>query len=144
MATIDTLEKECVQFSNALTLYFLATHWLPCYGVSMESTPFELTPEQKGMLASLCREAGQPLSTLLAAIADVLEEVQEKERREREHGTSNGHESAAPALEAPETPKPIWDLFEEASLTIPDEELDRLPTDLAAQVDHYVYGLPKR
>ena len=45
---------------------------------------------------------------------------------------------------SPETPKPIWELFEEASLTIPDEELDRLPTDLAAQVDHYVYGLPKR
>src|SRR5262249_6690627 len=110
----------------------------------MESTPFELTPEQKGMLASLCREAGQPLSTLLAAIADVLEEVQEKERREREHGTSNGHESAAPALEAPETPKPIWELFEEASRTIPDEELDRLPTDGAAQHDHYIYGTPKR
>jgi hypothetical protein len=27
---------------------------------------------------------------------------------------------------------------------IPDEELDRLPPDLAAQVDHYIYGTPKR
>ena len=38
----------------------------------------------------------------------------------------------------------IWERFEEASRTIPDEELDRLPTDLAAQVDHYIYGTPKR
>ena len=41
-------------------------------------------------------------------------------------------------------PKPIWEIFEEASRDIPDEVLARLPTDLAAQVDHYVYGLPKR
>jgi hypothetical protein len=32
----------------------------------------------------------------------------------------------------------------EASDEIPDEELDRLPTDLAAQIDHYIYGTPKR
>ena len=38
----------------------------------------------------------------------------------------------------------IWERFEETSRTIPDEELDRLPTDLAAQIDHYMYGTPKR
>ena len=27
---------------------------------------------------------------------------------------------------------------------IPDEELRRIPKDLSSQVDHYVYGLPKR
>lgn len=107
----------------------------------MEQTPFELTPAQKGMLASLSRETGKPIPSL---IAKALEELQEHERLEQEHGTSNGHETTAPALEAQEPPKPIWELFEEASLTIPDEELDRVPTDLAAQVDHYVYGLPKR
>jgi hypothetical protein len=41
-------------------------------------------------------------------------------------------------------PKPIWEQFAEAFGGVPDEELDRLPTDLAANVDHYVYGLPKR
>jgi hypothetical protein len=112
--------------------------------MDMERTPFTLTPEQKGMLASLYRETGGPLSTLLAAIANALEEVEEDVRSEHEHGETNGHQTAAPAQEAHEAPKPIWELFEEASLTIPDEELDRLPTDLAAQVDHYVYGLPKR
>ena len=32
----------------------------------------------------------------------------------------------------------IWERFEETSRTIPDEDLDRLPTDLAAQIDHYM------
>jgi hypothetical protein len=50
----------------------------------------------------------------------------------------------APTASPQEAPKPIWEIFEEASRDIPDEVLARLPTDLAAQVDHYVYGLPKR
>jgi hypothetical protein len=109
----------------------------------MEPTPFELTPEQKGMLASLSRETGKPLPTLLAAIAAALEELQEHERLKQDD-TSNGHETTFPALEAQEISKPIWELFEEASRTIPDEELERLPIDGAAQHDHYIYGTPKR
>jgi hypothetical protein len=27
---------------------------------------------------------------------------------------------------------------------IPDDELRRLPKDLSSQIDHYVYGTPKR
>lgn len=27
---------------------------------------------------------------------------------------------------------------------IPDEELRRMPKDLSSQIDHYVYGTPKR
>ena len=27
---------------------------------------------------------------------------------------------------------------------VPDAEWDKLPTDLAAQHDHYLYGTPKR
>ncbi len=107
----------------------------------MEQTPFEFTPEQKGLLATLSRETGKPISALLA---EALEVLQEHERLAHDHGTSNGHETAAPVVSSQEAPKPIWEIFEEASLHIPDEELARLPTDLAAQVDHYVYGLPKR
>jgi hypothetical protein len=109
--------------------------------MDMETTPFDLTPEQKGMLASLSRETGKPIPAL---IEKALEDLQEHERAGQTPSETNGHETTAPAQEAQETPKPIWELFEEASLTIPDEELDRLPTDLAAQVDHYIYGLPKR
>jgi len=105
----------------------------------MEPTPFELTPEQKGMLASLSRETGKPIPAL---IAKALEALQEHERLTHEHGTSNGHEPREPATA--ETPKPFRQKAIEASQRIPDEELERLPADLAAHVDHYIYGTPKR
>ena len=109
--------------------------------MAMETTPFELTPEQKGMLASLSRETGKPIPAL---IAKALEDLQEHEHAGHTNGETNGHETEAPAIEAQETPKPIWEQFAEAFNDVPEEELARLPTDLAAQVDHYVYGLPKR
>ena len=108
----------------------------------MKPTPFALTPEQKGMLASLSRETGKPLPALLAAIAAALEELQEQERLTHQHDTSNGHEPGEPATA--ETLKPFWQKAIEASRRIPDEDLERLPADLAAQVDHYIYGTPKR
>ncbi len=40
--------------------------------------------------------------------------------------------------------KPIWEVFQEISASIPDEEWDALPTDLSEQHDHYIYGTPKR
>jgi len=40
--------------------------------------------------------------------------------------------------------KPIWDRILERTASIPDEEWDKLPTDLAEQHDHYIYGTPKR
>jgi hypothetical protein len=94
----------------------------------MEQIPFELTPEQKGMLASLLDETGQPVPTLIAAIAAALEELRQRERHTPpSHRHKHMGEIAA-------------ELFEE----IPDEELARLPIDGAAQHDHYIYGLPKR
>jgi Ribbon-helix-helix domain len=102
----------------------------------MEPTPFEFTPEQKSLLEALSRETGKPVSAL---IAEALEELQEHVH----HTHVNGNDEEQPAP-PPNARKPIWELFEEASRKIPDEELDRLPTDLAAQVDHYLYGTPKR
>ena len=109
----------------------------------MEPTSFELTPKQKGILATLSRETGKPISALLD---EALKVLQEHERSSHDHGTgtTGGHKMTAPTASPQEAPKPIWEIFEEASRDIPDEVLARLPTDLAAQVDHYVYGLPKR
>jgi S-adenosylmethionine hydrolase len=36
------------------------------------------------------------------------------------------------------------DPFDQIWAAIPDEEMKKLPTDLAAQHDHYAYGLPKK
>jgi hypothetical protein len=43
-----------------------------------------------------------------------------------------------------ETSQPIWEVFEKIMLGVPEEELDKLPVDGAAQHDHYIYGVPKR
>jgi Arc/MetJ-type ribon-helix-helix transcriptional regulator len=40
--------------------------------------------------------------------------------------------------------KPIWEEILELTADVPDEEWDNLPTDLAEQHDHYIYGTPKR
>src|SRR5205807_10397626 len=40
--------------------------------------------------------------------------------------------------------KPIWEEILESTADIPEEEWHKLPTDLAEQHDHYLYGTPKR
>ena len=80
------------------------------------------------MLASLLDETGQPVPTLMAAIAAALEELQERERL---------------PLPSPRH-KHMGEIAAELFGEIPEEELARLPIDGAAQHDLYIYGLPKR
>jgi Arc/MetJ-type ribon-helix-helix transcriptional regulator len=40
--------------------------------------------------------------------------------------------------------KPIWEEILELTADVPAEEWDQLPSDLAEQHDHYIYGTPKR
>ncbi len=42
------------------------------------------------------------------------------------------------------TAKPLWQIAEEIAKEIPDEEWAKLPTDLSANLKHYLYGAPKR
>ena len=107
----------------------------------MEPTPFELTPAQKGVLESLSRETGKPVSAL---IAEALKELQEHVRHEDANGKANGSNEEEPAVPPQESRKPIWEIAEELFEEIPEEELKQLPPDGAAQHDHYIYGLPKR
>lgn len=39
--------------------------------------------------------------------------------------------------------KSIWQIADSFVKDLPEEELHKLPTDGAAQHDHYIYGLPK-
>jgi hypothetical protein len=43
-----------------------------------------------------------------------------------------------------ETEIPIWESFTNFAQSLPPEVLDRLPTDGAANHDHYLYGSPKQ
>lgn len=107
----------------------------------MEPTPFELTPEQKGMLASLSRETGKPVPAL---IAKALEALQEREHVDHVNDETNGSEEQPGASTLPPRKKRLGEIAEELFRDIPEEELARLPVDGAAQHDHYIYGLPKR
>jgi antitoxin component of MazEF toxin-antitoxin module len=40
--------------------------------------------------------------------------------------------------------RPIWEEILDLTKDIPPEELDKPPIDGAAQIDHYLYGHPKR
>ena len=40
--------------------------------------------------------------------------------------------------------RPIWEEIIALTADIPPEELDKPPVDGAAQLDHYLYGAPKR
>jgi hypothetical protein len=40
--------------------------------------------------------------------------------------------------------KPIWEQFEDFTRELPPDAIAQLPTDGAAQLDHYLYGKPKQ
>lgn len=47
-------------------------------------------------------------------------------------------------IQAKPNEAPIWDVVTDIMKDVPDEVFERLPRDAASQVDHYLYGLPKR
>src|SRR5215472_14053167 len=100
----------------------------------METNPFDLTPEQKGLLVTLAHETGKPIPTLLAEALDALQE------HVRARGAQAPHSVPSPA----QTMKPLWEIAADLLKDVPHEVLNRLPTDGAAQHDHYIYGTPKR
>jgi Arc/MetJ-type ribon-helix-helix transcriptional regulator len=52
------------------------------------------------------------------------------------------HAQATP--EAAAADKPIWEKFEDIAASIPQEVWDQMPVDSSHQLDHYLYGTPKR
>jgi hypothetical protein len=40
--------------------------------------------------------------------------------------------------------QPIWEVIIDSMKNVPAEDLAALPHDGASQIDHYVYGVPKR
>lgn len=51
-----------------------------------------------------------------------------------------GEEASMPA----EDEEPIWELAERLMRDVPDEEWERLPKDLCDNLDHYLYGHPRK
>jgi hypothetical protein len=44
----------------------------------------------------------------------------------------------------PADDRPIWEIIVDQMKDIPSEDMAALPRDGASQIDHYIYGLPKR
>ena len=40
--------------------------------------------------------------------------------------------------------KPVWQMVLEIMQDVPEEEIDKLPTDGSVEHDHYIYGTPKK
>jgi hypothetical protein len=89
----------------------------------------ELAPELEARLQSEASQTGLSLPEYL--------------RRLIESTTENGHAAEQPA-EPAQSRNTIDEIFDNAIRNIPREELLKIPTDLADQVDHYVYGTPKK
>lgn len=70
--------------------------------------------------AELCRAAG------LAPDADLVAEVE------------------AGRIVVKAVHSPVWERIAARAAEIPLEEVSKLPADGAAQIDHYLYGHPKR
>jgi hypothetical protein len=109
----------------------------------METNPFDLTPEQKGLLVALAKETGKPIHVL---IAEALDELREHVHAGQIHHPGNGGPGKrfSPVLAAPAKKKHIWEVAAELVAEIPEEDLACLPVDGVAQHDHYIYGTPKR
>jgi Arc/MetJ-type ribon-helix-helix transcriptional regulator len=63
------------------------------------------------------------------------------------HKLSQAPSATKPAAseEPPAKPyKPIWEVAADIRKSIPAEEWAKLPKDGAEQLDHYIYGTPKR
>jgi hypothetical protein len=46
--------------------------------------------------------------------------------------------------ELPNDDRPIWERITDLADALPENAIAGLPTDGASQLDHYVYGAPKR
>lgn len=53
-------------------------------------------------------------------------------------------ETPLPTKEKKRPAVPVWQRFQDATHSLPEEELATLPPDGASEHDHYLYGLPKR
>ena len=73
-----------------------------------------------------------------ASEAAVLDEaLRLLQQRDQEEEADQSKESVTEAM-------PAWKRVIENMSEVPDEVFDRIPADSSEQLDHYLYGVPKR
>jgi hypothetical protein len=90
-----------------------------------------------GIEAGLLAQAQARGLSLEAYLDEVLEQAAHR---------PEGADRSQPEIDAPaqSSERPIWEVIADIMKDVPDEVFDRLPKDGANQIDHYIYGLPKR
>lgn len=96
----------------------------------METTAFELTPEQKNLLQSLFEETGEPVEAL---IAQALEGLRQHVRPGCVNGGTNDSGQRQAESKAKSPKKHIWEIADEWLVDVPEEAFDALPVDGAAE-----------
>ncbi len=62
------------------------------------------------------------------------------EQFQQGHGQRRADQSESAAVEA----VPVWKRVLDNMQAVPDEVFERIPADSSEQLDHYLYGTPKR
>ncbi len=92
-----------------------------------------MTQRLKDAIDALNTLEGLPLEEQETLAAEILELVESATSHRLQARPGVGNE-----------PRPIWERIAERSCDVPDEVWETLPADGAAEVDHYIYGTPKR
>ncbi len=79
-----------------------------------------------------------------ASVDDAMSEAASLLLQRLKQVQTQANQTMASPADAAQKQKPIWEEILELTADVPDEEWDKLPTDLAEQHDHYIYGTPKR
>ena len=88
-------------------------------------------------------EIEQTSENLIEELLDFL--LFAKNRRNQQTNESNSaNQLTIESSEDQHKSKPIWEIFAEGNQDLPEEVIAQLPTDGAAQIDHYLYGKPKQ
>ena len=91
----------------------------------------------------LIREIEQTSENLIEELLDFL--LFAKNRRNQQTNESNSaNQLTIESSEDQHKSKQIWEIFAEGNQDLPEEVIAQLPTDGAAQIDHYLYGKPKQ
>ena len=94
--------------------------------------PISLSPDLDDRIQQKVIQAGyRTPDEVIRKALDALDAQEQQEVRQR------GRAKKKSAV-------PVWQRFQNAAYSIPEEELASLPPDGASEHDHYLYGIPKR
>jgi hypothetical protein len=90
-----------------------------------------LKPETEARINALAAASGVPVDDYLAALV-------------KKQSTSEGVVTGPREPTVNRSPRHVWEIIAENMKDVPPEDFAALPTDGLGQIDHYVYGVPKR